>query len=155
MLIFLDFDGVLQSAYAVHQEHIFNRLPFSQVPIFEAFFRQPKFEHFEFVISSTWRCGYTLAQLRTVFSPEFRMRIIGKTPEDVATSPIGSREQEILQYLRDVGREDEMWLALDDVHSYFDRYMNRVFFCASLTGLTEQDLPQLATWIESHGLLKK
>ena len=142
MLIFLDFDGVLHSAYAFHQEKMF-----SQITIFERFFRQPEYVNIPFVISSTWRLGRSLTELRAAFSPDFHARIIGKTPEDVATTRIGSREQEILQYLRDTEREDEAWLALDDVRSYFDHHSDHVFFCAADTGLTERDLPALAQMI--------
>ena len=56
MLLFLDFDGVLHSAYAFRQEQMF-----SQIPIFECFFRQPENAHIQFVISSTWRSGRDLA----------------------------------------------------------------------------------------------
>ena len=91
MLLFLDFDGVLHSAYAFRQEQMF-----SQVPLFERFFRQPENARIQFVISSTWRHGRDLAALRRPFSPDIAQRIIGKTPEHVATSPIAPREQEIL-----------------------------------------------------------
>ena len=75
MLLFLDFDGVLHSAYAFRQEQMF-----SQIPIFERFFRQPENAHIQFVISSTWRSGRDLATLRRPFSPDIAQRIIGKPP---------------------------------------------------------------------------
>ena len=91
MLIFLDFDGVLHSAHAFRREQMF-----SQVPLFERFFRQPENAHIRFAVSSTWRHGRSLEALRQPFSPDFRPRIVGKTPENVATSHIAVREQEIL-----------------------------------------------------------
>ena len=54
------------------------------------------------------------------------------------------REREVLLWLRDFGRENEAWIALDDMRTYFDEYSDRVFFCDSRTGLTVQDLPELA-----------
>ena len=87
MLLFLDFDGVLHSAYAFRQEQMF-----SQVPLFERFFRQPENAHIQFVISSTWRSGRDLAALRRPFSPDIAQRIIDKTPEPPAPSPRASKK---------------------------------------------------------------
>ena len=143
MLLFLDFDGVLHSAYAFRQEQMF-----SQLPIFERFFRQPENAAIQFVISSTWRHGRDLAALRRPFSPDIAQRIIGKTPEHVATSPIAPREQEILCYLEDNLIPNEPWLALDDARSYFHHHSQRVHFCTAGTGLTERDLPELAQLID-------
>lgn len=81
------------------------------------------------------------------FSPDIAQRIIGKTPEHVATSPIATREQEILCYLDDNLIPNEPWLALDDAHSYFNHHSQRVYFCTAGTGLTERDLPELSQLI--------
>ncbi|MCG7657519.1 HAD domain-containing protein [Wielerella bovis] len=145
MIIFLDFDGVLHSTYTFQSNQMF-----SQLPIFETFFRQPEYAKIEFVISSTWRYGRNLNELRQPFSLDIAARVIGKTPENIATTRIGSREQEILHYLRDTRREGEVWLALDDVRSYFDRHADRVYFCTAGTGLTERDLPLLAQMIADY-----
>lgn len=142
MMIFLDFDGVLHSAH-----HHSADTMYSQLPILENFFRQPEYAHISFVISSTWRNGRDLAQLREPFSPDFRERIVGKTPTSsfCFVKPIGGREREILQYCQT--HEIENWLALDDMGSHFHRHLNRVFLCKSSTGLTEADLPRLAAMI--------
>lgn len=79
MLIFLDFDGVLHSAHAFRAEQMF-----SQLSVFEPFFRQPEFANIQFVVSSTWRHNRSLEELRAPFSADFRARIVGKTPEYVA-----------------------------------------------------------------------
>ena len=105
MLIFLDFDGVLHSAHAFRAEQMF-----SQLSVFEPFFRQPEFADIQFVVSSTWRHNRSLEELRAPFSADFHARIVGKTPEYVATSPIAEREQEILCYLEDHLCEHEPWL---------------------------------------------
>lgn len=66
MLIFLDFDGVLHSfPLGKHETQRY----FSQLPILEQFFRQSEQQHHQFVISSTWRNQYTLAELKQHFSP--------------------------------------------------------------------------------------
>lgn len=141
MLIFLDFDGVLHSAHHYTQETMF-----SQLPILERFFQQEEFAHARFVISSTWRQGRDLAQLRAIFSPNFQERIIGKTPSlpRCTAKLTGSREREILQYCQIHGFEQTAWLALDDMRGYFDQYLDRLFLCQASTGLTEADLPRLA-----------
>ena len=70
MLIFLDFDGVLHSAHAFRAEQMF-----SQLSVFEPFFRQPEFADIQFVVSSTWRHNRSLEELRAPFSADFRARI--------------------------------------------------------------------------------
>ena len=80
--------------------------------------------------------------------PDIAQRIIGKTPEHVATNPIAPREQEILCYLEDNLIPNEPWLALDDARSYFHHHSQRVHFCTAGTGLTERDLPELAQLID-------
>ncbi len=143
MLIFLDFDGVLHSAHSRP-----NATLFSQIPIFEQFFNQAEYADCQFVISSTWRINRYLDDLRAYFSSDFRQRIIGTTPVLSGLGNItGSREREILAWLRDFQREQETWIALDDMRSYFDAYAHHVYFCQAGTGLTERDLLQLAQHI--------
>lgn len=147
MLIFLDFDGVLHSALSRPNQSLF-----SQIPLFETFFRQPEWENVQFVVSSTWRLGRDLDDLRRPFSPDFHARIIGTTPDLPRSGSLnGHREREILQWLRDFGREQTAWVALDDLPSYFDKHMARVFLCTSSTGLLVADLPRLAIHLRENG----
>ena len=143
MLVFLDFDGVLHPFPC--EEHQL----FCQVPVLEQFFNQPEYAAWEIVVSSTWRERYSLSQLQAFFSPQFAKRIIGVTP--VIHSPLaGEREREILQWLQDNGRQDEAWIALDDLQVFFAYHLNKVFLCDGSTGLTEADFPVLAWMIERN-----
>jgi hypothetical protein len=105
MILFLDFDGVL---------HPINRAngAFALAPHFEQVMRD--YPEIDIVISSTWREEYSLEKLRSVFSEDFRHRITDVTPVLTSASKPYLRETEILTWLRDVGREYEAWLALDD-----------------------------------------
>jgi len=103
MILFLDFDGVL---------HPLNRATgtFARVPHFEQVMRD--YPEVDIVISSAWREEHSIEALRLVFSEDFRHRIIDVTP--ILANKPHLREAEILSWLRDVGREYESWLALDD-----------------------------------------
>lgn len=143
MLIFLDFDGVLHPTTARSTASLF-----SQTAVLELFFRQPEYLDCEFVISSTWRVNYNLCELVTHFSFDFQQRMIGTTPILPTLGTLkGSREREILAWLHDFGRMNESWIALDDLHGYFEKYSEHVFFCDGTTGLTLADLPALARHI--------
>ena len=145
MLIFLDFDGVLHPFPC--EEHQL----FCQLPVVEKFFNQPEYAAIEIVISSTWRERYSLAQLKAFFSPNFASRIMGVTP--VLKSHLrGEREREILMWLQVNGRQDETWLALDDLKEFFAYHLDKVFLCDGSTGLTEMDFSVLAWLIEKHQL---
>ena len=140
MLIFLDFDGVLHPTTAQSSDSLW-----TQIPVLETFFRQPEYVNCRFVIDSTWRIHRSVCELAAQFSVDFRHKIIGATPVlPISGSLKGLREREVLLWLRDFGRENEAWIALDDMRTYFDEYSDRVFLCDSRTGLTVQDLPELA-----------
>ncbi|UOP05370.1 HAD domain-containing protein [Conchiformibius kuhniae] len=141
MLIFLDFDGVLHGSNPQR-----TRILWQQMPVFAEFFGQDEWAHTEFVVSSTWRIGRSLAQLREPFPACLRPRIIGTTPP--LHHPIhalhGCREREILCWLNDFCQTQRNWAALDDTAWYFRDHRHRLFLCAGQYGLREADLPFLA-----------
>lgn len=110
MILFLDFDGVL---------HPFDQQAgmFSLLPGFERVMRE--FGDVDIVISSTWREAHTLEQLRALFSPDIRQRIIDVTPVFNGLAYPYIREAEITDWLRTAGRECEPWVAIDDSQSFF------------------------------------
>ncbi|MDO5356315.1 MAG: HAD domain-containing protein [Conchiformibius sp.] len=140
-IVFLDFDGVLHAALAAKTQSLWH-----QMPVFEAFFRQPEWSAVEFVITSSWRNGRNLAQLQELFAPDFRERIIGTTPAlpQKAAMMHGVREREILRWLRDYRRDREAWLAMDDTVWYFCDHIEHLFLCNGATGFTVQDYEPLA-----------
>jgi hypothetical protein len=110
MILFLDFDGVL---------HPFSRPngPLVHVPHFERVMRE--FPDVDIVISSAWREGHSLQQLRAFFSEDIASRIVDVTPQLDSMDHPFIREAEIRAWLRSAGREREAWVALDDIAPFF------------------------------------
>lgn len=110
MILFLDFDGVL---------HPFSRPngPLVHVPYVERVLRD--FPDVDIVISSAWREGHSLEQLRSFFSEDIAERIVDATPQLDSLDHPFIREAEIHAWLRDAGREREPWVAVDDIAQFF------------------------------------
>lgn len=105
MILFLDFDGVL---HPLNREHGV----MSRMPQFESVMRDHS--EVDIVVSSAWREAYNLAELRSHFAPDMRVRIIDVTPILNYLDHSYVRQAEIMTWLRDNGREYESWVALDD-----------------------------------------
>ncbi|RJG06433.1 hypothetical protein D3870_10790 [Noviherbaspirillum cavernae] len=134
MILFLDFDGVL---------HPFNRAtgPLVLIPQFEKFLRD--FPGTDIVISSAWREAYSLRGLRSFFSPDIARRIIDVTPQFDMFAEEFVREAEIRAWLHAAGREEEPWLAMDDMPSLFSPDCCNLVLVDPDTGfdhVTEQEL---------------
>lgn len=130
MLIFLDFDGVL------HPRSPGKNL-FCNLPRLEAVLRE--FDFVEVVITSTWREDMSREQLRELFSPDLRFRIIDVTPVveiEFPAGPHGTREQEIRLYLEQSGDKDRPWLALDDEYLLFHPDCQNLITCPAACGWT-------------------
>ena len=113
MILFLDFDGVLHPQY--EDQPVPADVAFCHLPQFEAVIRE--FPAVEIVISSTWREQFSLANLRSRFSPDIASRIIGTTllaKDQVTPRLVERREWEIVTWLTVQGRSNEPWIALDD-----------------------------------------
>lgn len=110
MILFLDFDGVL---------HPFHRPQgaLTRLPDFERVMRD--YPEVDIVISSSWREGYTLAELRGFFSDDIAARIIDVTPVLPAVGPLCVREAEIDAWRSLRGRSTEPWVAIDDCALFF------------------------------------
>jgi hypothetical protein len=117
MTLFLDFDGVLHPFSRPHG-------PLVHVPHFEHVLRD--FPDVDIVISSAWREAHSLEQLRAFFSEDIAQRIVGVTPQLDSMKHPFVREAEIVAWLRDAGRADDGWIALDDIASFFSPW------CANL-----------------------
>lgn len=134
MILFLDFDGVL------HPLDRPNGL-FTLVPEFERLMR--RYPAVGIVISSSWREGYKLEQLRAIFSDDIAGRIIGLTPVLQPCSHAHVREAEILLWLRSNGRVSEEWVAVDDCALLFSPGCRNLVLVDGETGfsaLTELEL---------------
>lgn len=131
MYLFLDIDGVL------HELDRANGL-FSRENHLAKVLRD--FPHVELVISSAWRCDYSLKNLKTFFLTDLRHRIVGATPifEIYDASDLaGSRYREIITYLGSHG-EHEPWVALDDDASLFPAECAELVLCANGFKIAEE-----------------
>ncbi|MDD5301531.1 MAG: HAD domain-containing protein [Elusimicrobia bacterium] len=121
-ILFLDFDGVLNNTAFFAREaerrkalpldapysprHDFDPANLTQLAVLAA-----QIPDLEVVVSSSWRKGRPLADLRDYLSPAFtRNRVIGVTPG----LPSRLRHEEIRAWLKTNGAEDARFLALDD-----------------------------------------
>ena len=134
MIVFLDFDGVL---------HPFHRPDgvFTLLPDFERVMRD--FTDVDIVISSTWREAHTLEELRGLVSPDIALRIIDVTPIINDYTRPAIREAEILAWLHAAGRQEESWVAIDDMGWYFSEPCSNLILVDPETGfssMTEQEL---------------
>jgi hypothetical protein len=113
LILFLDFDGVL------HREVIADfasgavraASDFSHLSHFENIMRE--YPQIEIVISSAWRETNPLGNLQSYFASDIASRIIDVTPVPPASLD-ARREREIRSWLREAGRENEQFVAVDD-----------------------------------------
>lgn len=96
-VLMLDIDGVLHPAQSGSLIYL---------PLLETWLRQH--QTVDVVISSNWRDTHTLNELRALFSPDLRERVIGTTPN----LDDGCREDEILALAS--RHHIARWVALDD-----------------------------------------
>lgn len=146
MIIFLDFDGVLHPRAPAGKF-------FVHLPRLEGVLRD--FPAVELVISSTWRESKTLDDLREIFSPDFRDRVIGTTPVldvEYPPGPAGSREKEIREYLFQEPDANRPWLALDDEAPLFNSDLPNLILCNSRIGMDDEVEKQLRKYLLSQGM---
>lgn len=136
MILFLDFDGVLHPdgfKYPMKDFRYFHLLP-----RLESLLRLHP--HVRVVISSLWRLRMELPQLREIFSPDIRDRVIDITPLplrfDDAVYILDFRGREIVRWLEANGGIDQPWVALDDAP--FLHHLDHLVPCRSLVGFNDE-----------------
>jgi hypothetical protein len=109
-LIFLDIDGVLRrnGAPLYELEDDLRRL-------FEETLRA--MPGAEVVISSSWREGFSLTEIRAHFSKDVAPRIVGVTP--TAQDGEHRRYREVLAYMIRSGQRGRPWVAVDDDPAHY------------------------------------
>ncbi|MDB5807634.1 MAG: uncharacterized protein JWN73_4956 [Betaproteobacteria bacterium] len=138
VILFLDFDGVLHPVGGVPERQRMGKLP-----LLEALLREPGLEGVGIVISSTWRVIHTAAQLRSLFAPDMRERVLGCTPQLEQHRTPHRRYEDISAWLRAHPAIRE-WVALDDdFHGFAPEAHARTVFTNSDTGLTPRDIDVL------------
>lgn len=105
-LIFLDFDGVLRRETSDP-----SRFDQDCLEHFESSIRQCPVS--KIVITSTWRLAMPLNELRSRFSPDVAIRIVGVTPENYEDDTY-TRHAEIQTFLQDRNLVAMPWVAIDD-----------------------------------------
>jgi hypothetical protein len=138
MILMLDFDGVLHPDPCHDMSLLFCRLPMLE----EVLCENP---HVEIVISSTWRAGRSIDELRSFFSPSIARRLIGVTPswrdhEELAAliGPTYIRSIEIEAWLRSTDKPWRTWVALDDKPYWFRPFCKNLLTCDPRTGLSQE-----------------
>jgi len=120
MYIFLDIDGVLVKEDAPGEEFDLDAdlMKFDEtcLILFESVIR--KYEHSKIIISSSWIEICTIETIKSLFSPKVAIKILGVTPR--LSYPIKYfRHQEVLNYLKQHGLENEAWVAIDDIAEHY------------------------------------
>lgn len=117
MPLFLDIDGVLRREHAPLY-HFEADLRDNFETVMRAF---PKVD---IVISSTWRLGFMLPEIRKHFSPDMRARVIAVTPV-IRGSDTHTRYHEVLRFLAQRSLTGP-WVALDDDRWHYPELDNVV-----------------------------
>lgn len=128
MIVFLDFDGVLQTEFDPGDpERLKQNLDlFCRLPLIESVLRE--FPQVEIVISSAWRIHLgdpeeALRRLRPYFSHDIAQQIVGVTPRYQFLNPheakdgLGrfKRQWECEVWLSRHRPEGTRWMAMDDI----------------------------------------
>jgi len=92
-------------------------------------------------VSSDWRLGRTIEQLRELFFAALRDRIIGMAAHTRCGGP-GSRQRPIEAWLKE-NAEGATWIALDDHEVHFDAGAPLVLCAAEFAECEEQLLRAL------------
>lgn len=129
-LVFLDFDGVLHPQVAFIAER------FCRLPLLEGWLRARP--DIQVVISSSWRLGQSMEELRSIFSTDLQPRIISTTQPGEDSG--GSREHQIRLWLLHEA-PSARWVAIDDSEWLFNR-TERLVLCDSIVGLTDANLSE-------------
>ena len=134
LILFLDFDGVL------HPDP-----PSSQHPLWccasllsEWLDRHPDVG---VVVSSTWRKGRTVEQLKMLLPPAIGTRVIGATPAE--TVELYTRQVECETWMKNNQSPWVPWMALDDRAWNFRPFEPRLVLTDRRTGLVPADVAKL------------
>lgn len=150
MILFLDFDGT------THPFGCNSKDDFSCLPRIERVLRE--FPKVRVVISSWWRDGATLEQLRSYFSHDMCERVIDVTPIEKAL-PYGSdsgiivgameRGEEVALWMK-LNNYQGPWVALDDDARGFPEGCPQFILCDSYVGVDAKIEEELRHYLSHH-----
>lgn len=138
MLIFLDIDGVLR-----RESDARYRFNTQLRDIFEESLR-PR-EGLNIVISSSWRQGFLLHEIKAHFSKDIRSRVLGITPT-LRQDQKHRRYREVLRYLEKKNSQ-EPWVAIDDSDYHYPKLPN-VLLTHSEQGFDEAAAARFVTMLD-------
>lgn len=132
MILFLDFDGVLHPfPKPENPTQLFVNRGRLECVLFD-------YPRTEVVISSTWRENYSLTELKALFSPSIRNRIVGVLPViqiHTLADMEAIRFKEIQLFL---SGSEKPWLALDDDADLFPASCPNLIHCEDGFGKKEE-----------------
>lgn len=141
MILFLDFDGVLHPDPCRDRARLFEHAPRLARSL-------ASFSQLAVVLSTAWRTHHAQDALVAQLPPPLGARVIGVTPlfQHIRCEPKWMpfrRQAECLHWLREHGRPEDDWLALDDRPDGFEPYCERLLLADSATGVTDTVLNRL------------
>jgi len=163
-IIFLDFDGVLNSN-SYHKYEIFGGLDFTVDAQLSALRNDPKKmldpkaigclkgicdeSGSRIVVSSSWRVMFDMHQIKSLFESHGweNPPIIGVTPNLYREG--GNRGDEINLWLQENNNEHIKYIILDDVNDFHPCQTDRLFLTDIETGLTSEHIPSVLQMISN------
>lgn len=146
--LFLDFDGIL------YPEHCHELKHFCRLSILGDALRMVP--ETKVVITSTWRMGQSLEDLRQRFSPGSAHLIQDVTPQNCGLESVRNtlvnyeREAECHAWLWSNNLPYWNWLAVDDRSWLYRPFRQSLLLVDGRDGLTEATAYQLVTRLHSH-----
>jgi len=128
-IVFIDFDGVLHPVDYLGFEEVEGELVFSKDSRFcwvGILWQLIKDRPCDLVVHSSWRHSNSLAEIRSMFPTELRMRIVGTTKGE-------DRYQSILDYLAE--SKPKGYVILDDTREEFPSNCPELILCDSKQGI--------------------
>ncbi len=133
-VVFLDFDGVTHpwNPRESGQEK------FCFLPRIESVMAD--FPRIQVVVCSDWRTKVAWSEILSVFSEDFRPRVVGATPVVPSAERwlAGHRYVEAMRYLEERALDSEAWVALDDYATNWPAGDARVVVCPDEFGDREE-----------------
>lgn len=154
-LLFLDFDGVIFSVAGTIHARILcgkERMPKWELdPVALSLIANLLIDHQDMnvVISSTWRIGTPLEELKEILGPKIGPRVIGKTP--VLRQ---ERGQEIKLFLETFKEPVADIIILDDDRD-MNPYMGNLFWTDSYNGFTARNMIEIEQYLKMTPRQKK
>ena len=135
--LFVDFDGVLRRMS--DPKDVLNSVLIGR---FEDFLR--RMTRVTVVLSTTWRLGYSMKQLRAMFSADIGPRIVGGTPEHDGPPKDDYRHAEVMAWLK-ANAPEAPWVALDDQPNLYPSGCRNLVVVNGATGIDDVTLLRVET----------